>query len=64
MCAPTPVGYQNTPDISILKYISEEISKHLKEGHIIVYESTVGIDDIRKLSYILYKECRQTFRQG
>lgn len=46
VCAPTPVDDKNKPDISSLIDISENISGHLKEGHIIVYESTIGPYDM------------------
>lgn len=46
VCAPTPVDDNNKPDISSLIDISDNISGHLKEGHIIVYESTIGPHDM------------------
>lgn len=46
VCAPTPVDDENKPDISSLIDISDNISGHLKEGHIIVYESTIGPYDM------------------
>ena len=56
VCAPTPVDDNNKPDISGLINISKNISGHLKDGHIIVYESTVGPRDINKINEILNKD--------
>jgi len=38
---PTPVDSDNHPDLSPLEKASKNISKHLKKGDIVVYESTV-----------------------
>ena len=38
---PTPIDSQKEPDLSPLEYASEIIGKSLKEGDIVVYESTV-----------------------
>ena len=46
---PTPVSIHNVPDLSILKDISDAISKCLKPGNLVIYESTVypgATDDI------------------
>ena len=38
---PTPVDDENTPDLSFLKSASELVANFLKEGDIVIYESTV-----------------------
>jgi len=40
ICVPTPLTKSKEPDLSHVKYESEEISKHLKRGQLIVLEST------------------------
>ncbi|MDA1292940.1 MAG: nucleotide sugar dehydrogenase, partial [bacterium] len=39
---PTPVDENKKPDLSIVKGASEDIGKHMKDGAIVVYESTVA----------------------
>lgn len=41
VAAPTPVDEKNIPDISILRDICVEIGKILKDGDIVIFESTV-----------------------
>ncbi len=41
LAIPTPVDATNTPDLKLLKKASEMVGQHLKEGSIVVYESTV-----------------------
>ncbi len=41
ICVPTPVDKKNSPDLFILKDATNKISKVLKKGDIVVYESTV-----------------------
>jgi UDP-N-acetyl-D-galactosamine dehydrogenase len=41
LAIPTPVDADNKPDLSILKAATETVGKHLKQGTIVVYESTV-----------------------
>ena len=38
---PTPVDSKNIPDLSPIKLASELVGKHLKQGDIVIYESTV-----------------------
>jgi len=38
---PTPVDQYNNPDLSIIKNTSEIVGKYLKQGDIVIYESTV-----------------------
>ena len=38
---PTPVDEKNVPDLSFLKLASEVVANFLKEGDIVIYESTV-----------------------
>ena len=41
VCVPTPIDEKNQPDLSLLKSASETVGKNLKNGAIIIYESTV-----------------------
>ncbi len=41
VAVPTPVNQSKHPDLSLLLNASETIGKHLKQGDIVVYESTV-----------------------
>lgn len=41
ICVPTPVNDSNLPDFTALKKSSEMVSRHMKSGVTIVYESTV-----------------------
>jgi len=41
LAIPTPVDANNKPDLSLLKSATETVAKHVKEGAIVVYESTV-----------------------
>jgi len=38
---PTPVDDKNVPDLSFLKLVSEVVAHFLKEGDVVIYESTV-----------------------
>ncbi len=38
---PTPIDKKNNPDLSFLENVSKLISKNLKKGDIVIYESTV-----------------------
>ena len=38
---PTPIDKKNNPDLSFLESVSKLISKNLKKGDIVIYESTV-----------------------
>ncbi|MFC1870793.1 nucleotide sugar dehydrogenase [Chloroflexota bacterium] len=40
ICVPTPLTKSKEPDLSYVRYESEEISKHLQPGQLIVLEST------------------------
>jgi UDP-N-acetyl-D-glucosamine dehydrogenase len=40
ICVPTPLTRSKEPDLSYVKYESEEISKHLRRGQLVVLEST------------------------
>lgn len=42
MALPTPIDAQKKPDLSILKDASQEVGAHMKDGAIVVYESTVA----------------------
>ena len=41
ICVPTPINTAKKPDLSFLKNASSVVGKNLKEGAIVVYESTV-----------------------
>ena len=41
ICVPTPINSSNQPDLSFLESASNEIGSILKEGDIVIYESTV-----------------------
>lgn len=41
VAVPTPIDTSNTPDLTILEKASETVGTNLKEGSIVVYESTV-----------------------
>ena len=40
VCVPTPLTKSKEPDLSYVRYESEEISKHLQPGQLIILEST------------------------
>ncbi len=42
VCVPTPVDHQHHPDLNPIKDSCIEIAKHIKEGHLIIIESTVN----------------------
>ncbi len=42
MALPTPVDENKKPDLSIVKGASQEVGTHMKDGAIVVYESTVA----------------------
>ncbi len=41
IAVPTPIGHDNTPDLSALESASREVGGYLKPGNVVVYESTV-----------------------
>lgn len=41
LAIPTPVDENNNPDLTLVESASRTVGKHLKEGAIVVYESTV-----------------------
>lgn len=41
VCVPTPTDQHNRPDLSLLKNASEVVGSVLKEGDVVIYESTV-----------------------
>ncbi|WP_079707861.1 nucleotide sugar dehydrogenase [Paraliobacillus ryukyuensis] len=41
VAVPTPIDKNNRPDLSYLKKATETVASHLKDGAIVVYESTV-----------------------
>ncbi len=42
ICVPTPIDRDSRPDLSIVKSVSETIAKYLREGSLVVLESTVA----------------------
>ncbi len=42
ICVPTPVDEKHNPDFSMVESASEEIVKYLKEGQLVILESTVS----------------------
>ena len=40
VCVPTPLTVQREPDMTFVTNTAEEIAKHLKPGHLVVFEST------------------------
>ena len=42
ICVPTPLDTENSPDLSYVKSATNEISKYLSKGTLVILESTVG----------------------
>lgn len=42
ICVPTPLDAENLPDLSYVKSATNEISKYLSKGTLVILESTVG----------------------
>lgn len=41
ICVPTPVNSENKPDLSLLMDAATLVSKHIKKGSLVIFESTV-----------------------
>ena len=53
ICVPTPVQKNKEPDLSFVKKASETVGNNLREGSIVVYESTF-IQELQKKSAFLF----------
>ena len=41
ICVPTPINFQNKPDLKFLKIACKTVSKYIKNKPVIIFESTV-----------------------
>lgn len=61
ICLPTPMGNDSYPDNSALFDAAEKIAKNMKEGAIVVVESTVAIGTTKKIAAIIASQTDKDF---
>jgi UDP-N-acetyl-D-glucosamine dehydrogenase len=49
ICVPTPLSENREPDVSIIRSVAEAVTPHLREGHLVVLESTTYPGTTREL---------------
>ena len=66
MALPTPVDEQKKPDLSIVKAASKDVGTHMKEGVVVVYESTVAPGTTEEICGPILKEASggKSFKLG
>ena len=53
---PTPIDDDYNPDLTPLIKASETVGKVLKQGNIVIYESTVILEQLKKIAYLFWRK--------